>query len=160
LEKGKQIMAKKRKGLAGAMSENQLAATVRESAQQIWLAGLGAFSTAREQGNKVFEALAKEGEAFQSLAQKAAGARLTEAAAKAGAARHKLEQVFEDSAARAMKRFGLPTSKDIDALSKRVVALTALIDKITAEAARKRVAAKPATASRRARTAPRRAGAR
>lgn len=137
-------MANKRKGLAGATSGNQLAATVRESAQQIWLAGLGAFSTARGQGNKVFEALAKEGLAIQSLAQKAVKTRLRTAAAKAGATRRKLEQVVEKSVARSLKRFGVPTSKDFDALSKRIVALTAMIDKKTAGASRRQPAAKRA----------------
>jgi poly(hydroxyalkanoate) granule-associated protein len=142
-------MAKKLKGLAGAMSENQLAATVRNSAQQIWLAGLGAFSTAREQGNKVFDALAKEGEVIQSLTQKAAEARLRATAARAAGTRRKLEQVLEDSVARSLRRFGVPTRKDVDTLSKRVAALTALIDKITAEVSRKRAAAKPAARGRR-----------
>lgn len=135
-------MANKRKGLAGATSGNQLAAAVRESAQQIWLAGLGAFSTARGQGNKAFEALAKEGLAIQSLAQKAVEARLRMAATKAGAARRKLEHVVENSVARALKRFGVPTSKDIAALSKRIVALTALIEKRAAAGSRRRPAAK------------------
>jgi len=31
----------------------QLSGTVKESAQQIWLAGLGAFSKAQEEGGKV-----------------------------------------------------------------------------------------------------------
>jgi poly(hydroxyalkanoate) granule-associated protein len=150
-------MANKFKGLVGTLSENQFAATVRDSAQQIWLAGLGAFFTAREQGNKVFEALAKEGEAIQSLAQHAAEARLREAATKAAATRRKLDQAFEHSAARALKRFGVPTRKDIDALSKRIVALTALIDRITAAASRKRAAAKPAATRQRSAAARRRA---
>ena len=36
-----------------------LAGTVKESAQQIWLAGLGAFSKAQSEGGKVFQALVK-----------------------------------------------------------------------------------------------------
>jgi len=135
-------MARRLKGLAGAMSENQLAATIRASAQQIWLAGLGAFATARQEGNKVFEALVREGETIQSLAQKAAQARLKKAAAKVAGTRHRLEQVLEDSVARSLKRFGVPTRKDVDNLSRRVAALTALIDKKRAEAAPKPAAAR------------------
>jgi len=142
-------MANKRKGLAGAMSGNKLAATVRDSAQQIWLAGLGAFSGAQVQGNKVFEALAREGAAIQSLAQKAVEARVRVAAEKARATRRKLENVVEDSVARALKRLGVPTSKDIDALSKRIVALTALIDRKSAGASRRQPAAKRAAAKKR-----------
>ncbi len=36
-----------------ALSENQLAQTVRESAHQIWLAGLGAYSKAQEEARKL-----------------------------------------------------------------------------------------------------------
>ena len=142
------MMANKLKGMAGAMSGNQLAATVRGSAQQIWLAGLGAYSTAQKEGNKVFEALVKEGKVIQSLTQKAAEARLKQAAAKATAARRRLEQVLEDSVARSLKRFGIPTREGIDTLSKRIVELTALVDKLTTEARRKRAAAKPAAGRR------------
>lgn len=137
-------MANKLKGLAGAMSENQLAATVRGSAQQIWLAGLGAFSTARQEGNKVFEALVREGKEIQSLAQKAAEARSKQAAARAAGTRDRVAQVLEDSVARSLKRIGVPTKKDIDTLSKRVAALTVLVDKLKAKAARNPVAAKHA----------------
>jgi hypothetical protein len=52
------IMVKKFK----AIGENQLAQTVKDSAHQIWLAGLGAFAKAQEEGTKVFDALVKEGE--------------------------------------------------------------------------------------------------
>ncbi len=142
------MMANKLKGMAGAMSGNQLAATVRGSAQQIWLAGLGAYSTAQKEGNKVFEALVKEGKVIQSLTQKAAEARLKQAAAKATAARRRLEQALEDSVARSLKRFGIPTREGIDTLSKRIVELTALVDKLTTEARRKRAAAKPAAGRR------------
>ncbi len=38
-----------------------LAGSVKESAQQIWLAGMGAFAKAQAEGGKVFEALVKEG---------------------------------------------------------------------------------------------------
>lgn len=141
-------MANKLKGLAGAMSGNQLAATVRESAQQIWLAGLGAYSTAQKEGYKVFKALVKEGKVIQSLTQKAAEARLKQAAARATGARRRLEKVLEDSVARALKRFGVPTREGVDTLSKRVVELTALVDKLTTEARRKRAAAKPAAGRR------------
>lgn len=37
---------------------------VKESAQQIWLAGLGAFSKAQAEGGKVFEALGGFGDFF------------------------------------------------------------------------------------------------
>src|SRR6218665_2900610 len=54
-EKRQKSETEKKKGKA------QFASTVKNSAQQIWLAGLGAFSKAQQEGGKVFEALVKEG---------------------------------------------------------------------------------------------------
>ena len=47
----------------------QLSGTIKDSASQIWLAGLGAFAKAQEEGGKVFEALVKEGVSLQRKTQ-------------------------------------------------------------------------------------------
>jgi hypothetical protein len=62
------VMPKKFRELATEATEKQLAVQVRqvrESATQIWLAALGAFSKAEQEGAKMFEALVAEGEKFQ-----------------------------------------------------------------------------------------------
>ncbi len=135
-------MAKKLKALADRAGERHLAATVRDSAQQIWLAGLGAFGKAQEEGAKVFEALVKEGRQLESRTRKLAGAKVNEvtnqwgktashATARATATWDKLEQVFEDRVERALNRLGVPTNREIQALAKRVEALTASVQKLT-----------------------------
>jgi len=136
------IMVKKFKSL----SENQLAQTVKDSAQQIWLAGLGAYSKAQEEGNKVFDALVKEGEAIQKKTRKVADEKMAEVAGKAAGTWDRLEQVFEDRVARALSSLGVPSKKDIDKLSKRVAELTAVVQQLTdaQESAATKVAAKPA----------------
>lgn len=130
-------MAKKFKTL----SENQLAETVKESAHQIWLAGLGAFAKAQEEGNKVFDALVKEGESIQKKTRKAADEKVALVAGKAGGTWDRLEQVFEDRVAKALGSLGVPAKKDIDKLSKRVAELTAVVHKLTET---QEAAAKPA----------------
>ena len=60
-------------------SSAQLSGTVKDSAQQIWLAGLGAFSKAQEEGGKVFEALVKEGLSIQRKTQAVAEEKISEA---------------------------------------------------------------------------------
>ncbi|MGE5768845.1 MAG: phasin family protein [Betaproteobacteria bacterium] len=114
-----------------AVGENQLAQTVRDSAQQIWLAGLGAFSKAQEEGNKVFDALVKEGEAIQKKTRKVADDKMAVVAGKAAGTWDRLEQVFEDRVARALSSLGVPSKKDIDKLSKRVAELTAVVQQLT-----------------------------
>jgi poly(hydroxyalkanoate) granule-associated protein len=112
-------------------SSAQLANTVKESAQQIWLAGLGAFSKAQEEGGKVFEALVKEGVGLQRKTQAAAEGKFSEAStrmssmatdlsSKAAGQWDKLESIFEERVSRALKKLGVPTSRDIDALVERV----------------------------------------
>ncbi|MBL8486058.1 MAG: phasin family protein [Rhodocyclaceae bacterium] len=137
-------MVKKLKTLAGGMTENQLVATVRESAQQIWLAGLGAFAKAQDEGNKMFESLVKEGEMIQARTKKVAAEKMAEMAGKATGTWDKLEQVFEERVARAMASLGVPTKKDIDALAKRVADLTAQVEKLSGAAAEKPAPKRPA----------------
>ena len=132
-------MGKKLKELAGSVSENQLASTVKESAQQIWLAGLGAFAKAQQEGGKVFEALVREGQALQRKTQDAAGEQLSEAAQRMGhlasglgerAAGQwdRLEGIFEERVAKALQRLGVPTAQEVQALRERVAALEEALD--------------------------------
>ena len=112
----------------------QLSGTVRDSAQQIWLAGLGAFSKAQEEGGKVFEALVKEGLTIQRKTQAVAEEKISEATSrvtnmasdigsKAQGQWDKLENIFEDRVAKALAKLGVPSARDLEALSARVDAL-------------------------------------
>ena len=123
-------MVKKLKSLAGGAGDKQFAQTVKDSAQQIWLAGLGAFVKAQAEGMKAFNTLVKEGETLQSPTSKVASAKVAEAAAKASGTWDKLEQVFEDRVARSLSSLGVPTKKDIETLSKRVAELTEVVQSL------------------------------
>jgi len=136
-------MVKRLKDIAAASTDSKLADTVRDSAQQIWLAGLGAFSKAQEEGVKVFDALVKEGKGLEAKTRKLTGDRVGEvteqmnkaaqsATTKANAAWDKLEQVFEDRVARSLNRLGVPTNKDIRSLSKQVEELSAAVKTLRA----------------------------
>ena len=134
--------------------DSELATSVKESAQQIWLAGMGAFSKAQEEGTKVFEALVKEGMTLQKKTQGMAEDKISEVtgkmsamadtvSAKAGQNWDKLESIFEQRTAKAMNKLGVPTAKDVDALVKRVDALAAAVAKLS-RATPAKVAAKTA----------------
>ncbi len=125
-------MVQKLKKLAAESSDSDLSATIRDSASNIWLAGLGAFVKAQEEGGKVFEALVKEGEKFQTRAKKVADDKVIEMNERASSTWDKLEQVFEDRVARALHSLNVPSRKDIDTLSKRVEKLTALVEELSA----------------------------
>ncbi|MBI5275299.1 MAG: phasin family protein [Burkholderiales bacterium] len=124
----------------------QLSATVKDSAQQIWLAGLGAFAKAQEEGGKVFEALVKEGTAIQRKTQAAAEEKISEAtnrmasmatdlSSKASGQWGKLEDIFEERVSRALNKLGVPTSKDIDVLVARIDELNRSVQKLNAKQA-------------------------
>ena len=141
----KKLVVKKLKSVG---VDSQLSATIRESAQQIWLAGLGAFAKAQQEGNKVFDALVRRGESIQQTTRKVAEGKVTEMAAKATGTWDKLEQVFESRVARSLHSLGVPTRDDVAALAKRVAELKAAVDKLNGGAARvakpKSATAKPA----------------
>jgi poly(hydroxyalkanoate) granule-associated protein len=96
---------------------------MKDSAQHIWLAGLGAFAKAQEEGTKVFENLVKEGSHLQQTTQQAQ-AKMTEAAEKVGqmasGQMDKLETIFEERVAKALKSMGLPNAQDLADLKARV----------------------------------------
>lgn len=137
----KKLVGKK---LKSAGQDGQLSATIRESAQQIWLAGLGAFAKAQQEGNKVFDALVREGESIQKRTRKVAEDKVTDMAAKATGTWDKLEQVFENRVARSLNSLGVPTKADVDVLAKRVAELKAEVTKLNG-AAKPKAAAKPAS---------------
>ncbi|KRC30276.1 phasin family protein [Acidovorax sp. Root219] len=158
-------------------SNAQLSSTVKDSAQQIWLAGLGAFSKAQEEGGKVFESLVKEGLSIQRKTQAVAEEKISEATSrvttmasdigsKAQGQWDKLENIFEDRVAKALSKLGVPSARDLEALTARVDALTKGAGKaaasaktpakaaVKAAAPAKKAAAKKAAAPRKAAAKP------
>lgn len=145
-------MVRKLKAMAGrAGKDGNLAAAIKDSAQQIWLAGLGAFSKAQEEGTKVFEALVREGNSIQKRTMQMTEDKVSEVTNRvakvagevqkqANQSWDKLESVFEERVERAMKRLGVPTSREVHALTRRVEELTASVHKLGGKPARKSTA--------------------
>ena len=160
---------------ADKQSGPQLSGAVKESAQQIWLAGLGAFSKAQAEGGKVFETLVKEGLNIQRKTQAVAEEKIssatskmasmaTDIGSKAGHQWDKLENIFEERVAKALSKLGVPSAKDVDALIARVDELNKNVQKmgaksVAASKAAPRAAAKPAARKPAAKRAPARKSA-
>ncbi len=151
-------MVKKLKKLSATpISTAPLSGAVRDSAQQIWLAGLGAFAKAQEEGGKVFEALVKEGLGLQRKTQAVAEEKISETTSKladiangltsglsaktsgitsmATGQWDKLENIFEDRVAKALNKLGMPSSKDVQALVVQIEELTKTVNKLSAKPA-------------------------
>lgn len=123
----------------------QLSGSVKDSAQQIWQAGLGAFTRAQEEGTKAFESLVKEGVSIQRKTQAAAEEKITEAtskmshmatdiSSKASGQWDKLENIFEERVAKALNKLGVPSAKDVNALIARIDDLNKAVQKLSAKA--------------------------
>jgi poly(hydroxyalkanoate) granule-associated protein len=141
VKKLSKIAAKKAASPAGLL-DSQLANSVKDSAQQIWLAGMGAFAKAQAEGGKVFDALVKEGVSLQRKTQAVAEEKLgdvtgkmssmaSEVTSKAGASWDKLENIFEERTAKALGKLGVPTAKDVAELQRQVAELSATVAKLT-----------------------------
>jgi poly(hydroxyalkanoate) granule-associated protein len=147
--------AKQESGVKPLEQAKELSQAVLNSSHQIWLAGLGAFSRAQEEGMKVFDALVKQGEHLErktkqaavdtaAAARGAATAKAKEMQQMAGGTWDKLEQVFEDRVARALSKLGVYTQNDVQRLAERVDELAAKVDALL------RSGGTPAGAKRRA----------
>ncbi|MCM2326622.1 MAG: phasin family protein [Lysobacter sp.] len=139
--------AKVRKSAA----DNQLAQAVTQSAQKIWLAGLGAFARARTEGDKLFDLLVEQGKTIRTKSGKAADQAMksvrTQADVTLSSAQgkwDKLEQVFEDRVSRSLNRLGVLTSKDVDVLARQVSDLNESVRALMGGAAPRRARKAPA----------------
>ena len=131
----KKVQKLSAKTKATSKNASPLSGAIKDSAQQIWLAGLGAFSKAQAEGGKAFETLVKEGLSIQRKTQAVAEERISEAthrvsdmasdfSSKPTGKWDKLENIFEDRVAKALNKLSVPSARDVDALIKRIDALS------------------------------------
>lgn len=147
----------------------QIKGTVKDSAQQIWQAGLGAITRAQAEGTKAVESLVKESISIQRKTQAAAEGKLTEAtnkvssmatdiSSKASGQWDKLESIFEERVAKALNKLGVPTASVVNALNARIDELSKVLQKTSNSApARKRATTKSSTPKVKAKSAAKRA---
>jgi poly(hydroxyalkanoate) granule-associated protein len=108
---------------------------LKESAYEVWLAGLGAFNMAGEEGGKLFKQLVEKGRE-QEESNKVMLSGLTERAQglreDAKSALSKVTSPIEEGLATAMQRLGVPTRAEIVKLTHRVEELTKLVQQARA----------------------------
>ena len=100
------------------------APVLRDSVEQVWLAGLGALAVTEEEGSKLFRTLVKKGDSFERSSK----AQIRKMAARAeGLRTDAMERIgsgFDDAMSSVLHRIGVPTSTDIARLTRRVDSLT------------------------------------
>ncbi|TCB48809.1 poly(hydroxyalcanoate) granule associated protein [Acinetobacter sp. ANC 4779] len=109
----------------------------RKYTQQIWLAGLGAFSRAEEEGNKLFDSLVKVGEELESKTTEIADQTLEKVSEKAKESvtdtKDKVEKLIDHSVNHSLNRIGLVTVKDIQHLESLILQLHSKVDLLVEE---------------------------
>lgn len=168
VKKVQRTPAKKSKPGAAGLLDSQLAQSVRDSAQQIWLAGMGAFGKAQGEGSRFFETLVKEGLHLQRRTHGMAEDKLGEVTgrmsamagsvtSKAGQNWDRLETIFEQRTAKALGKLGVPSAKDVEVLTQRVEELAAAVSRLAKVGGGAKAGAKvaPKVAPKKAATIPR-----
>ena len=133
------------------------AKAIMEQAEQIWLAGLGAFAKAQEQSGKVYETLVKEGAALEKATRKLTGSKVEEVRGmveksvsqvkeRASDTWDRLEQVFENRVSKALGTLGIPGREELEQLAERVDELSKAVRALDA-GNRAQVAKKPVAAA-------------
>ncbi|MGB5293623.1 MAG: phasin family protein [Thermoanaerobaculia bacterium] len=108
---------------------------VVQSAQKIWLAGIGALATAEEEGSKLFNSLVKKGEGFEAQGKQRVGdvrARVEQIVGQAEGSMERLGDALDEKVADAIKRLGVPSRDEIAQLTKSVEELTVKVDSLKA----------------------------
>ncbi|ENU80791.1 hypothetical protein F975_01338 [Acinetobacter sp. ANC 3789] len=109
----------------------------RKYTQQIWLAGLGAFSRAEEEGNKFFDSLVKVGEELEAKTLDFADQTVTKVTDKALESvyetKDKVEKILDQSVNTSLNRLGLASSKDIQHLEQLILSLHSKVDALIEE---------------------------
>ena len=131
---------------------------VVQSAQKIWLAGIGALATAEEEGSKLFNSLVKKGEGYEAQGKQRVGdvrARVEQIVGQAEGSMERLGDALDEKVADAIKRLGVPSRDEIAQLTKSVEDLTVKVDSLKAtpkqpqaKAAPKKAQAKKTTTSK------------
>lgn len=115
-----------------------VADNIMGSANEIWLAGLGAFAKAQNEGKKIFNKLVDEGKGVEKVIKKSSESAtkevmstVTKVKGKATKSWDKLENVFESRVEKTLQKLDIPSSDEISALLDKVESLAKEVSKLT-----------------------------
>lgn len=111
-------------GFLGSVAQTHLGKAARRSAGTILNAHLDAFRTTRQEAGKVMGIAIKESQKIRERARSKADGVVENLA---GAADDQLSAI-EQGVSRVIRRIGLPTAKDVSALSRRIEALATQVE--------------------------------
>ncbi|HET7449916.1 MAG TPA: phasin family protein [Gaiellaceae bacterium] len=109
---------------------------LRDSVEQIWLAGLGALALTEDEssrffdeGSKFFKTLVKRGEGFERATRTRIGKAVASAREVPSNAISRIEETFDDTMTGVLHRIGVPTQREIESLARRVEGLATSLER-------------------------------
>jgi poly(hydroxyalkanoate) granule-associated protein len=112
---------------------------LKDSAEKIWLAGLGAFERMKSEGPRMFETLVEQGRNMSARAKDAADQALRsvrEANFESAGKWDKLQQDMQERVSRSLGSLGVSTTRQMEALAKEVASLNEQMRSLMAATAR------------------------
>ncbi|MDH1264100.1 phasin family protein [Pseudomonas sp. GD03944] len=117
---------------------------VKGYARKIWLAGLGAYAKAGQEGVGYFKELVKTGEGVEQKGKKLVNEQVEAANSQIGSVKNtvigvkgkvdvqldKIEKAFDTRVASALNRIGIPSKQDVETLSAKLDELSALLEHV------------------------------
>jgi len=109
---------KEKKSLSG--QEREALEKIEDSAHKIWLAGLGAFSKAEQEGEKLFKSLVKQGTTVEKQYRNHLVGTVKKAASTTASTIDLMEDMFEKRMSEAINRVKAPAAESMDAVVKQM----------------------------------------
>lgn len=140
--------AVKKKVDAAVESKATVLTDVKTYARKVWLAGLGAYAKAGQEGLDYFKDLVKAGEGVEKEGKKlvtkqveAANSQfetqvasvkssVSDVKGKVEVQFDKIEKAFDGRVAAGLNRLGIPSKQDVEALSAKLDELNALLERV------------------------------
>ena len=136
------MASKTNTGEGNARADNPADGTaeaLRESAEKIWLAGLGAFERMKSEGPRMFETLVEQGRNMSARAKDAADQALKtmrEANYEGQGRWDKLQHDLQERFTKSLGTLGVTTTRQVEELSKQVAELNEHVRNLMAASAR------------------------
>ncbi|MEX2475587.1 phasin family protein [Marinobacter sp.] len=120
-----------------SQNDPQLPGKIKDSARQIWLAGLGAYTKAEEDAGRFFDRLVQEGEQLENKTRGVVGKQIKSVEGRVGDVRERatgtwdrLEHMFDERVSGALRRLGIHRREEIESLEHRIEALESELQRL------------------------------
>ncbi len=112
---------------------------IKRNSHNIWLAGLGAYSTVESEGAKTYESLLAKGKLVESKndakkeksGKSTPDTRLSDLKSKANQTMDRIEKAFDLRVSSALSRLGISTRSDLNDLNAKIESLTRALEQAT-----------------------------